>query len=141
MIRPHKLEFDHTRTASLQHTLLPTKKLEPRPFLGLCNVYHRFAENFTHKAGSLHTLLQKNTPEHFTLSEEQTQAFRKKKPKFFSLRQPWHLLNSDCLLRRHRYISVRTRLHPPSNNPGRRKPNNPVLLSITRYIGTQPLCP
>lgn len=76
IIMPGKLEIDHAHTASLREALPPTNKSELRSFLGLCNVYRRFVENFAHKAGCLHTLLQKHSPEQFSLNNEQLGAFR-----------------------------------------------------------------
>lgn len=61
---------------SLKLSLHPTSTSELRSVLRLCEVYRRFVDNFGHKAGSLHTLFQKNTPKNFTLSEEQTKPFR-----------------------------------------------------------------
>ena len=47
-----------------------------RSFLGLVNVYRRFIERFSTKAGPLNELLKKNSPEKFVLNDEQQAVFR-----------------------------------------------------------------
>ena len=76
VIKPGRLEIDHAHTASLREALPPTNKSELRSFLGLCNVYRRFVENFSTKAGPLNELLRKNTPDKFTLNDDQLKAFK-----------------------------------------------------------------
>lgn len=51
-------------------------KSELRSLLGLSNFCQRFDKSFAHEAGSLHILLQNNTPESCFLHEQQTQAIR-----------------------------------------------------------------
>lgn len=63
-----KLEIDHAFKVSFRHALVPTYKSKLRSILKVCNVYRRFVDKFAHKAGLLHTLHQKNTPEHFTFN-------------------------------------------------------------------------
>lgn len=75
IIRSRKFKIDNAHTASLKYALPPTNESELRYFLELCNVYRRFVDNFVQKAVLLHILLQKITPENFTLKGEQTQAF------------------------------------------------------------------
>ena len=76
IIKPGKLEVDLANTASLREANPLTTKTEIRSFLGLCNVYRRFVENFTELAQPLNRLLQKGHPGKFGLDEEQMNSFK-----------------------------------------------------------------
>jgi Reverse transcriptase (RNA-dependent DNA polymerase) len=59
VIRPGKLAVAVKNTESLRSALSPTTQTELRSFLGLCNVYRRFAPGFSKVAGPLNHLLKK----------------------------------------------------------------------------------
>ena len=67
--------MDSAHTKSLRDAKPSTNRTGLRSFLGLCNVYRRFIENFTKIAGPLNKLLRKGQPETFELDEEQIEAF------------------------------------------------------------------
>ena len=77
VIRPGRLEVDGTNTASLRNAKPPTAKTELRSFLGLCNVYRRFIQNFTELAHPLNRLLKKGEPDKFEFDNEQQESFQK----------------------------------------------------------------
>ena len=76
VIRPGKLEVDGANTKSLRDARPPTTKTEIRSFLGLCNVYRRFIQNFARKAHQLNDLLKKGSREKFELNKDQLEAFQ-----------------------------------------------------------------
>ena len=76
LIKHGQLQIDDTNTKSLKEAKPPTTKSELRSFLGLCNVYKRFIENFAVLAHPLNQLLRKNSPDTFELNDEQLKAFR-----------------------------------------------------------------
>lgn len=76
VIRPGKFEIDKANTKSLREALPPTIRTQPRSFLGLVNVYQRFIEKFSTKAGPLNELLRRDSPEKFQLNDKQLVAFR-----------------------------------------------------------------
>lgn len=75
--KPGKLEIDWANAASLRKVLPRTNTLELCSILGMCNVYRRFVDNLAHKAGSLHYLLQKHSPEYLSFNKLQLQTFQK----------------------------------------------------------------
>ena len=68
IIRPGKLEVDQTNTKSLREAKPPTTRTQIRSFLDLVNVYRRFIDRFSKKAGPLSELLKKDSLEKFTLN-------------------------------------------------------------------------
>ena len=62
MVKPGTLEIDNTNVESLKHASPPSNKTQLRSFLGLCNVYRRFIEDFTGLANPLNKLLKKASP-------------------------------------------------------------------------------
>ena len=76
IIKPGRLEIDQVNKQSLRQAKPPTTKSELRAFLGLCNVYTRFIDNFTNVATPLNFLLKKNSPDKFELDEDQVESFR-----------------------------------------------------------------
>jgi len=75
MVNPGRLEIDKTNVESLRQAEPPKNKTQLRSFLGLCNVYRRFIDDFTGLAHPLNKLLKKGTPDTFTLDAEQRDAF------------------------------------------------------------------
>ena len=68
--------MDQANTASLRDAKPPTSKTELISFLGLCNVYRRFIENFAKHAHPLNQLLKKGSPDKFELTPEQVVSFK-----------------------------------------------------------------
>ena len=77
MVKPGQLEIDRTNVESLRNARPPTNKTQLRSFLGLCNVYRRFIDDFTGLAHPLNQQLKKGTPESFELDATQLDSFNK----------------------------------------------------------------
>ena len=75
VIRPGRLEVDTVNAASLHDAKPPTTRTELRSFLGLCNVYKRFIQDFTHLEHPLNRLLKKWSPDKFDFDDEQMKSF------------------------------------------------------------------
>ena len=69
MVKPGSLQIDKTNVNSLRQAKPPTNKTKVRSFLGLCNVYRRFIDNFTSRANPLNQLLKKGQPDSFDLND------------------------------------------------------------------------
>jgi len=68
--------MDQANTKSLREAKPQTTWTQLRSFLGLLNVYRRFIDMFSKKAGPLNELLKKDPPENFVLNKEQLAALR-----------------------------------------------------------------
>lgn len=75
-IKPSKLEIDRANMASLRHAKAPANKTELWPFFGLCVVYRKLIEHFTKNAALLKRLLEKGSPDSFTLDKDQEKGFQ-----------------------------------------------------------------
>ena len=76
MVTPGRLEIDRTNVDSLRQAKPPSTKTQLRSFLGLCNVYRRFIENFAKRTSALNQLLKKGAPDIFELNDEQVKEFK-----------------------------------------------------------------
>lgn len=74
--KPEKLEIDSANTKSLRDAKPTMAKTEMRYFLGLCNFYRRFIENFSMTAQRFNELFTKGAPEKLELNDNQSNAFR-----------------------------------------------------------------
>lgn len=76
MVKPGQLEIDRTNVELLHQAQPPTNKTQLRSFLGLCNVYRRFIDDFAKLAHPLNKLLKKGAPDSFQLDDTQREAFQ-----------------------------------------------------------------
>lgn len=62
IIRPGTLSIDETKVVALTKAQHPRNHTELRSFLGFCNVYRRFVQNYSQIAAPLNALLKKGIP-------------------------------------------------------------------------------
>lgn len=75
MIKTRNLETVKTNLESLRQAQSPTKTVQRRSFLWLCNAYRRSFDNFSIIAHPLNKVLKKGTPNSFQHGHEHREVF------------------------------------------------------------------
>ena len=62
IVRPGQLHVHGKNVDALKHASLPTTKIEPKSFLGMCNVHRRFVKDFARRAKPLSAMTPAEVP-------------------------------------------------------------------------------
>ena len=89
IVRPGQLHVHGKNVDALKHTSFPTTKTQLKSFLGMCNVYRRFVNDFANRAKPLNAMTRVEVP--WTYQNLPTQPSRplKTSSKRFSHHQCW----------------------------------------------------